>query len=80
MCNYLCLDQWFRGMLFKDFSIFSSGGHFVWQSGTVNCAILVEQYGIHSFEIILNLDSSLGGDVILGKSSHKDGRTTDQSQ
>ena len=34
-------------MLFKDFSISSSIGHLVWQSLTVKCAILVEQYGIH---------------------------------
>ena len=33
----LILDQ----MLFKDISIFSSGGHFVQQRGTI-CAILVE--------------------------------------
>ena len=30
-----------KGMLFKDFSIFSSGVHFVRQSPTI-CAILVE--------------------------------------
>ena len=28
-------------MLFKDYSIFSSGGHFVWRSGSI-CAILLE--------------------------------------
>ena len=40
----LNLDQWFRRCwlnFFLEKSIFSSGGHFVWQSKTV-CAMLVE--------------------------------------
>ena len=38
-------------MLFRDFSIFSSNGYFVWRSRTV-CAILVEGIEEHSSEII----------------------------
>ena len=40
---------------FKDFLIYSSGVHFVYQSGT-NCAILVEGIMRNISEIILNLD------------------------
>ena len=46
-------------MLFKDFSIFSSGGHFIQQRKTHSCNFGRRHYGEDSCEIILN-----SGDVI----------------
>ena len=47
----LNLDQQFMRCHLKIFLIYSSGGHFIWWSGTV-CAIFGrEYYGEHSCEI-----------------------------
>ena len=48
---------WLRRCLLKIFLFFSSGGHFVWQSGTINlCNFYRGHYGEHLSEFILNLD------------------------
>ena len=41
MCIFLKFWQVAQKMLFLDFSIFSSGGHYVYKSGAI-CIILVE--------------------------------------
>ena len=52
----LNLDQWFRRKsCLKIFLIWSSGSHFVQQSGTI-CEILVDGIMRNICEIILNLD------------------------
>ena len=51
-------------MLFKRFSIFSSGGHFI-QRSRIILAILVEGYPSNiPMKLFLNPTTGLGGDVV----------------
>ena len=51
-------------MLFKDFSIFSSGGHFVYQSGTIGTILVEGNPRNISVKLFQNPFTSVGGDVI----------------
>ena len=62
-------------MLFTDFSIFSSGGHFV-QGSRLILAILVEGHpGNISVKLFYNLATGLGRDVVWRNCLRMDGQT-----
>ena len=50
--------------LFKDFSIYSSGGHLVYRSGTILAIFNEGHPRIITVKFGLNWPSGLGGDVV----------------